>query len=732
MHQHQASPDNIDITSLFSAVRRSLGKVLIASLAAGTLTFLALSMIAPQYISQSELTISAKGTANPFTGPRTDGTASEILASRIDKEAVNTHVRAIQSPDIAAEIATKFKLSRLREFNSALGPQDLMGRVLKLIGLDGNNPNRSERDRVLGAYFDRLEVFSPKESRIITIGFSSSDSQLAADIANQVAEDYRARLAKVTVVETDVVQKALAPKIAKLTQEVAVALADVATFRSSAGLLRGGAQKTPLNQQQLGELTAELTRASAAVSALQASATTARDLIRRGNPEVIPQVQRSPLIQNLIQQRVLVQRDFLKFSATMKSAHPVIRQLSADLRAVKRQIALEVANVVASLDKEAQVAVAREASISRSLDAIKVRVADKSGDEVKLSGLEAVAKSKHAELARLQAQYEANRARADSGVVPVEAEIVSVAQPASVPSRPRKGPYAALVMAAVFLFGLAWSITSAILTAARTQPSQANPIREDITAVAGKLVPEFKGQMSPGAAHGQVVAEIKVFKNAPALAGHLLKLSSATNAGHRTMIVAPEESETASKLTKDLASEFTRNKRNTLVIDWSTQGEGVLAKPTPADQPGMMQLLNGEASFADVVRALPGTATHMISTGAALADGATLDADKLNLILDALDEAYDQIVVVANSDEAKILFETIQGRVDVGITVNDKIDRPKAQSQNDQPGTFLGFNITDIHVIRFAPARDGQPKGRRLFRASLPQSGKHASATNNL
>ena len=81
-----------------------------------------------------------------------------------------------------------------------------------------------------------------------------------------------------------------------------------------------------------------------------------------------------------------------------------------------------------------------------------------------------------------------------------------------------------------------------------------------------------------------------------------------------------------------------------------------------------MELLKGNASFADVVRWIPETQVHFIPSGWAFAEGPEgLDADQLNLILDALDEAYDQIIVVGQYENARVLFEAIQGRFDAGI-----------------------------------------------------------------
>ena len=98
-----------------------------------------------------------------------------------------------------------------------------MSRLLRLIGIGAPSPKQSDQDRALASYFQHLEVYSPKESRFIGIRFTSIDPDLAAAVANRIAETYRDNLARQSVVQTDDVQKALEPKIAKLADEAAAA-----------------------------------------------------------------------------------------------------------------------------------------------------------------------------------------------------------------------------------------------------------------------------------------------------------------------------------------------------------------------------------------------------------------------------------------------------------------------------------------------------------------------------
>jgi len=472
--------DDIDLGSLWQAILRSLPRlILLGALLAG-LAYAVLMLVAPRYMSEAQLAIESKSTTSPFTDPSRGG-ASDSVAVRMDKEAINTHVRALMSTDLAATIVRELKLADRPEFNSARGTPDRLSALLRLIGIGAPRAGETDQDRAIAAYMSRLEVYSPKESRFIGIRFTSIDPELAAAVANRLAETYRESLAHQTLNETDEVQKALEPKIARLADEAAAAEAEVEKFRGAANIFKGGQQATGLNEQQLAELNAELIKVKTARSEAEARAHQAREMQGLGSAETLADVQKSPLIQNLVQSRVRVERQISELSATLLPGHPRMRQLAADLKGLKAQIAAEVDKIVDGMDKEAKVAALREDAIGKSVDEIKSRIVNAGPEEAKLRSLEADARSKRAELDRLRAQFEANRVRADdSRAIPVEAQIVSSARPSTVPVFPKKGPIAFLVAAAAVLMGLALVVTRGLLSGARVPgaPRRARPMRE--------------------------------------------------------------------------------------------------------------------------------------------------------------------------------------------------------------------------------------------------------------
>src|SRR5512137_1417321 len=152
------SPDNIELSAVFAHIRRGLPRLLLLAASAGLITFIGLSFVAPRYQSEAELVVSAKGLVDPFQSPRKDGGGgTDSVTVRMDKEAVNTHVRALRSPELGNKLAADLKLADRREFNPALGPVDTIDRILRLAGIGLPRAGESEQDRVLNRFYDRLE-----------------------------------------------------------------------------------------------------------------------------------------------------------------------------------------------------------------------------------------------------------------------------------------------------------------------------------------------------------------------------------------------------------------------------------------------------------------------------------------------------------------------------------------------------------------------------------------------
>jgi succinoglycan biosynthesis transport protein ExoP len=702
--------DDIDLGALWTLAVRSLPRLAVLALVAGAATYGVLSLVAPRYMSETQISIESKSTNNPYADPNRTGGASDSVSVRMDKEAVNTHVRALQSYDLAETIVREMKLADKVEFNSTLGAPDTLSALLRLVGIGKPRPGESVQELVISAYFAHLDVYPAKESRVIGIRFSSSDPVLAAAVANRIAETYRENLARQSITETDDVQKALAPQIAKLADEAASAEADVERFRGEANIFKGGQQSTGLNEQQLAELNAELSRAKAARSEAEARAKQAREMLTAGGADALPDVQKSPVIQNLVQSRVRVERQISELSATLLPGHPRMRQLNADLAGLKKQISAEVAKIVEGLSKEAKVTAMREEAVAKSVSEIKTRIVDTGPDEAKLRNLEANARSKRAELDRLRAQYEGNRVRADdSRTIPVEAQIVSMARPSSVPVFPKKTATTLLVAVATLMFGMAIVITRGLLSGVRVPVAvEREPMRRTMP-VAPVLPGLHRVPDLAAAAEPPQGAAMHAFDSPAAIADRLRAMRAQALSGTRSLIAgditAGQLAVEAASLGKALAAKG----QTVILIDWAPAGGGIAEALGRASVPGMLDLVAGRVKFEDVVGALGQSGAHLIPAGSSLAAGEIIDPNHVNFVLDALDGVYDQIIVASREEAARHLFEAIEGRFDCGITVVSAEGAPLLVDAQ----TFLGYEVDGIELMRYAvPASFGKASGR--------------------
>ena len=207
---------------------------------------------------------------------------------------------------------------------------------------------------------------------------------------------------------------------------MAAAEAEVTRIRGQANIFAAGRESSGLNEQQLSELTAELTKSATAKAEALARADEAREVAARGGSEMLADVQKSALVPRLVEQRVRLERQLAELSVTLLPAHPRMKQLNADLAGLKQQIKAEVGNVVEGLEREVKVAALREEGVRQRIEEAKSRVVGAGADDVKLRALESLAKSKRAEFERLQAQLEAARTTADARAVPVEVQILSL------------------------------------------------------------------------------------------------------------------------------------------------------------------------------------------------------------------------------------------------------------------------------------------------------------------
>ena len=451
------SADDIDLATLGAALWQAKGWILGLAVLAGVITFVGLSMMRPLYTSEARILVQNEESA--FTRPTADEGRAAYRTS-LDEQAVQSQVQVLTSRDLILQVVRDLNLVHNPVFERDAG-RSLLKRILIGIGLSERPP--SQEERAANALADRLNVFQLAKSSVIAVEYSSGDPQLAAEIANKLADVYIGWQRTAKIEQTKDATAWLEEQIKALRKATTESEEAVEAFKASEGLY-AGTNNVTLNAQQLSELNSQLILAEAQESEARARAKLIKQMLAdNGDIDATPEVLKSQLIINLIEQRVEVQRQLAELSATLLPSHPRIQQLRSELADVRAQIRDEAGKIVKSLENEAQVASAREASLRASLNAAKSKSAGASDAEIKLRALEREAKANRDLLESYLARYRDASARHDMGAAPAQATIVSRAHASLQPSFPRKGPITLLVMAATILLALAYTIAGELI-----------------------------------------------------------------------------------------------------------------------------------------------------------------------------------------------------------------------------------------------------------------------------
>jgi len=660
---------------------------------------------------------------------RYSATTEIRLPAPASKEAVAAAVSALKSRDLARKVAADLDLTRGADLNSPPMTHDIISWMDRVSGRTLQRPGEARSEHILTAFERSLRVAPGRETGTVTITMTARAPDLATRIADHLADLYLAA-------DQPPPSAKSADERAALDREVGQHSADLTAIENEIARLKSLSDGTAETQRR-GDLAEALAQAERERSDAEARARGVRELLDKGKVEAIAELQTSPTLHQLIAERVRVEVQKNGLETTLPAGHPRVREFQARLSEIRWHMFREATAIADALDAEVQAARGREAETRTRLSDADARAATRTAtsadaDVARIAVLERDAAEKRDTIESLKARKAAiadapsrSRARltAPERLVPAHA--------VAIPAFPQKGELSLLTAVSVLMVGFVIVILRTLLAGrqrsvadlgfadmAATARDRAD-VRLEAGASAARPDDETGAQDVPGRPVEPTLEAIEpgqfVILSATADAARHLAGRALSRKGHRTLLVS-DGIDGASEA-RDLVSSLTTSGRRCVLVDWSRDGRGIAASLGAAQQPGINDLLDGRASFDDVIVRLPDSDAHFIAAGAPPADAsAPLDAGWVNLVLDALDEAYDQIVVVAQLEQARPLFEAIEGRFDAGIVMSDR--RSQGSTINAGPGVFLGFEVTEIYIVQLdlAPRRAAARRFKRARR----------------
>jgi uncharacterized protein involved in exopolysaccharide biosynthesis len=628
------SPDaELDLPALGATLWRKKGSVLRPTILVGILTLIAVQLVTPRYASESRVFI--EGRDNVYLRPDADRDTNNPAA--VDEEAVTSQAQIILSRDLAREVIDKLKLGELPEFDPALNGVSPIKAVLGLLGIVKDPLSMTPEERVLTAYYDRLTVTPVDKSRVINIDFISQSPELAAKVANAIADAYLVRQRQAKQEQAQSAGQWLAGQIDSMRQKVEDAESKVEDFRAKSNLLIG-ANNTTLSAQQLTEVNTQLSAARAQKADAEAKAKLIRDMLRSGQPIEASDILNSELVRRLDEQRVTLRAQLAEQSSTLLDNHPRIKELRAQIEDLDSQIRGAAEQAARSLENDAKLADARLNSQTATLDQLKTQAASTNGQDVQLRALERDAKSQRDLLESYLAKYREATSRDTLNSTPADARIISRATVSNVPSYPKKMPTVLIATFATFVLSVGFILTREILAAPGflpMRPGQPEFAPEGISPRFAAFGGDGRGQrFTPGAATSSVAGIASALRHSGA-AGTQVAVFGA--------VPGMSTSQSAIKLARALADDA----RVVLVglASGDTAIRGISNEPS-AD--GLAELARGTASFGNVITKDRLSPLHLISAGRAPLDRIELLATPgMVTKFHALAQSYDRVVVDA-------------------------------------------------------------------------------------
>lgn len=435
----------MDLAALLGAVLSRWLRILFVTGILLALTYGVLMFVPKLYESSASILVEPR--ANAYTRP-----SNEVLPASggVDESTMSSQVELIKSRDTLLKVIDSENLRSVAEFNGTAGSP--IGALLALVG---RAPEPKSVDQaVLQTLTERLSVVRERDSRVISVSVRSEDPDLAARLANAIANAHVSRRADLSLADTAEASDWLKVEIDKLRERVNEAETRVANFRSENDLFVG-ANNTTLLDQQLSSIQTQINAAQERKNTAQSRADLIRGLITAGQPiSGVPDVRDSVVIQQLVQTRANLQGELAQRSTTLLPNHPTIQSLRAQVAEIDRQINIEGRRVADALEAEAKIEASLGVSLADDLTRLKVTASTASTSTVTLEDLQREAKAQRDLLENYLARYRDASSRSESSGTLPDVRVVSEAAPSTTPASPKT----AFIMAAVGIGALALQV----------------------------------------------------------------------------------------------------------------------------------------------------------------------------------------------------------------------------------------------------------------------------------
>jgi capsular exopolysaccharide synthesis family protein len=611
-------------------------------------TFVISSRLQPIYESTATIDVDRQAPAEVI------GQDSNRSAPNDADQFLATQVKLIQSDAVLRPVSEKYDL--LKKENQ----------------VDAANPEKAQRTSRAPVVLKRLKVARPPNTYLLLISYRSPDPQLAADVANAIANSYLEHTYNLRIRSSASLSSFMESQLDELKAKMEKSSQALAQFERELNVINPE-EKTNILSARLLQLNTEYTNAQADRVAREA----AYDSMKSGSLEAVQVSAQSQSLALLGQKLNEAQEHFAEVKTTFGASHPEYRKAASQVAELQRQFDDSRKNIADRIAVEYRQALNREQMLQKAVIGTKAESDSLNARSFQYQQLKRDAdgdKTLYDELIR-----KIREAGINAGFQNNNVRIADVGRPAV----RQVFPNMKLNLLLAFLFSTMLAVGTAVLgdsldTTLRDPEMASRYLGTDVIGI----LPAVRNSVQLSAIAPPESAETALA--APALNGAPKKKASANGNGDyrshgkgyyrtisgfeeavrtlrntillgdfdqriRSMLITsagPGEGKTTAAV--HLAASHAEQGKRTLLVDGDLRRPSVHHKFGLSSETGFTNVLTGEVAWRDVVMPVPGRPNlFVIPAGPPSHRAADLVGPRIADLLDEFAKEYDLVILDA-------------------------------------------------------------------------------------
>ena len=660
MRRPRYAPPPADPLDMLRKLWRRKGLVLLTTAGAFIVGAIIVGTMTPRYTAEATVLVGIEE-------PKVSNIESVLKGVTANLETVQSESYVVQSRGLAERVVNRLALDKDPEFNPALRTEPLWHRYLydgfdyisDLLPDNWMNPDANEirqfgkgedsdsqpdqdtraKERVANVLLDHISVTPLNRSHVLSIGVQSQNPVVASRIANTLANAYIEQSMMGKSSATEKANAWLDKQISDMQAKVEADDRAVEEYRQQSGLYE--TKTDTVVAQQIAELNTQLIGAQNAKAQAEAKLSQAEKALK--DPDAIdslPAVLQSPLIQSLREKQVDLERQAADLASTYGNKHPAMIDMQAQLQDVRHKIQAEVGKVIAGIHHEADSADAQYRTLETALMKMQGNMGAMNQKSVKLHQLE-----NEAEASRALFQSLLQRSKETAASESLHSPDATLISAASIPDGPTYPPSKIILIIAA-LGGAGLGALLALLTENLDRTFRTSQDVEDMTGFPALALVPALGWRDRKRSHVLRDPDSPFSESLRSLYAKLLLSGTRHRSPKVVMLTSATPEEGKSRIGYSLAQLVAYAGRRVVIIDCDWKRPTLHKLFNASGQPGLAELLRGDASPDEAVHQDPVSGAHAIFAGSVKPNAHDiLRFERLPMLLETLARHYDLIIV---------------------------------------------------------------------------------------